>query len=954
MTKFKFSLDLLLFSSWLLFTSYQPAFALKWPEIIRQTKPWTRWWWMGSSVNPTDLTTALEQYQRVGLGGLEITPIYGVKGFEDKFIHYLSPDWMKMLVHTLKEAERLDLGIDMATGTGWPFGGPEVSSQDACKNVVFKIYQLKNGERLNEVIRYRQEPLVRAIGQPISISELVEPIGDNQNLQALALEQVRFEKLLPLQVLMAFSDEGKILNLTDKVSKSGTLNWIAPTGNWTLYAVFQGWHGKLVERAAPGGEGAVIDHFSKTAIEKYLKKFDDAFKDYEVNTIRAYFNDSYEVDDAKGQADFTPNLFTEFKKRRGYDLRQHLAMLFGNDLNENSVQVRGDYRETISDLLLDEFTCPWQAWAKQRGTIVRNQAHGSPGNILDLYAASDIPETEGTDLVTIKFASSAAHITGKQLTSAETATWLDEHFLASLADVKQAVDRFFLGGVNHIFYHGTPYSPQSDPWPGWLFYASVHFGPTNSFWNDFAALNDYVTRCQSFLQAGQPDNDILLFFPFYDYISQPSKEMLLHFRSSRLPGDSVFAFQAVAQRMMDQGYALDFISDAQVNNLTCIKNSLQTNRLIYKTLILPACRTIPIATFGKLVDLAKEGATILVYQTLPVDVPGFGQLEERRQHLQSLLKQINFKVIENSKISEATIGKGKFLLSSHLDQLLARAGIEREPSIDLGLRSVRRKLDDGQVYFVVNWGKATVDGWVPFQTDAKSVAIFNPMSGAIGLANFKISENGGIDVYLQLEPGEVCILKMYHKIITGATYQYLKTGGESQPVNGTWHISFMAGGPELPATVTTHSLGSWTEFEGTAYKAFSGTAKYTISFQQPTGEGDAWVLNLGRVAESAKIRLNGDDLGTLFTPPFKMTISKNQIQKTNTLEVQVSNLMSNRIADLDRRGVIYKKFYNINFPPRKRENRDETGLFNASQWLPLESGLIGPVTLTPVVYINPR
>ena len=62
--------------------------------------------------------------------------------------------------------------------------------------------------------------------------------------------------------------------------------------------------------------------------------------------------------------------------------------------------------------------------------------------------------------------------------------------------------------------------------------------------------------------------------------------------------------------------------------------------------------------------------------------------------------------------------------------------------------------------------------------------------------------------------------------------------------------------------------------------------------------------------------------------------------------------MANHIAYLDREGHLWKKFYNINFPARKRENAGEDGLFNASKWPPLKSGLIGPVTLTPVKFLE--
>ena len=199
----------------------QSASDLDWPEINRQTKPWTRWWWHGSSVNKQDLTASMEAYQKNGIGGLEITPIYGVIGNEDQFFDYLSPKWIEMLDHTLREGQRLDLGIDMATGTGWPFGGPQVTSDDAPKNVIYRTYKLQSGESLNENITYRQQPLVRAVRNQIDISELIEPVSANKKLQALALDQVKFEKQLPLQVLMAYSDAGETLNLTEKVVYNG-------------------------------------------------------------------------------------------------------------------------------------------------------------------------------------------------------------------------------------------------------------------------------------------------------------------------------------------------------------------------------------------------------------------------------------------------------------------------------------------------------------------------------------------------------------------------------------------------------------------------------------------------------------------------------------------------------------------------------------------------------------
>ena len=102
-----------------------------WPQITQEAKPWSRWWWMGNSVNPADLKAAMEAYSKAGLGGLEITPIYGVHGYEDKFIKFLSPEWMDQLKYTLQEGKRLDMGIDLAMASGWPFGGLWVTPEDA-------------------------------------------------------------------------------------------------------------------------------------------------------------------------------------------------------------------------------------------------------------------------------------------------------------------------------------------------------------------------------------------------------------------------------------------------------------------------------------------------------------------------------------------------------------------------------------------------------------------------------------------------------------------------------------------------------------------------------------------------------------------------------------------------------------------------------------------------------
>ncbi|HEY6551760.1 MAG TPA: glycosyl hydrolase, partial [Vicinamibacteria bacterium] len=279
--------SILAFATGLLWAGFASAAVLDWPEVTRETRPWTRWWWMGNSVDDPTLTASLEAYAKAGLGGVEITPIYGVGGHEARFVPYLSPAWLDRLRHTLTEAGRLDLGVDMATGTGWPFGGPWVTADLAPKTLVHKSYTLGGGQRLIEPVRFRQAPLLRAVGSQIyeihgqilrregdpspegtmqdplvrrgakvpDISEVKQPVEANENLQALALDQVKFPKDLPLVALAAYSDRGAVVDLLARTGRDSTLDWVAPPGRWKIHALFQGDHGKMVERAAPRREG---------------------------------------------------------------------------------------------------------------------------------------------------------------------------------------------------------------------------------------------------------------------------------------------------------------------------------------------------------------------------------------------------------------------------------------------------------------------------------------------------------------------------------------------------------------------------------------------------------------------------------------------------------------------------------------------------------------------------
>lgn len=163
---------------------------------------------------------------------------------------------------------------------------------------------------------------------------------------------------------MAFSDRGERLDLTGLV-EDGTLDWTAPAGQWRLIAAWCGKTLQTVKRAAPGGEGYVMDHFSRDAVARYLDRFDRAFTASEAAVPHNFFNDSYEV----YGADWTENLFDEFARRRGYKLENYLPQFLSDSHGDTTARLLSDYRETLSELLRENFTRQWTRWAHARGAL---------------------------------------------------------------------------------------------------------------------------------------------------------------------------------------------------------------------------------------------------------------------------------------------------------------------------------------------------------------------------------------------------------------------------------------------------------------------------------------------------------------------------------------------------------------------------------------------------------
>ena len=817
-----------------------------WPTPPPEARPYTRWWWLGSAVNEADLRYNLTEYARAGIGGVEITPIYGVKGNEANNIDYLSPRWMQMLGTVERLSAQLGIEVDMATGTGWPFGGPWVPAEEAAAKL-----KVENGKLLTD--RTRQK----------------------------------------------------------------------------------------VKRAAPGGEGFVIDHFDRRSVENYLNHFDQAFAESGIKYPHTFFNDSYEV----YGADWTPSLLDEFSKRRGYKLEDHVADFLGTSESSDDVKrrVMSDYRETLSDLLYENFTSVWTEWAHRHGAITRNQAHGSPANLIDLYARVDIPECEGfglsdfgilglrtdpgmtkpnySDLSMLKYASSGAHISGKRLTSAETFTWLTEHFRTSFSQCKPDFDLMMVAGVNHVFFHGSCYTPKDDPWPGWKFYASIDMSPTNNLWRDAPAFFKYIERVQTFMQLGEPDNDILVYLPFHDMIyNQPGRlvQFDIHSMAQRAP-----QFIQSINNIIRAGFDCDYISDRCLMTTKAVGNHVTTTgRNRYAAILIPEVTHMPLATLTHLLRLATDGVPVIFIGHMPESAPG----------LSGLAIQSTFDATLAQLKSKAIITTDYSVIDRYAKPECMRT--------DQGLSMIRRAWDSRYIYFVANLQGRNIDEHVSLGRGGKYVTFYNPMTGAI-----TATTKSDTSVRLQLRSGESIIMVVGGKPADGVEPHLYLT---EQPHNAitpiNWQLTFVESQPHtINKTYTMHTPQSWTLLGDLELTETMATGLYKASFNLSPAKADAtrYIIDLGDVRETARLRINNHKVATLFAVPYRADITPYLRQGTNTVEVEVTNLGANRIARMDRDKVEWRKFEEINVVDLNYKNT------RYDRWAPVPSGLCSEVRIIP-------
>ena len=875
-----------------------------------------RWWWFGPAVEKPELERELRVMKAAGIGGVEIQPVYPLelddpqKGFHNS--PYLSAEFLDDVRFVSRTAKSLGLRVDITLGSGWPYGGPDTPVTEAAGRLRIERVAITADEHSVEIPAMENgEKLIAAFLVPGDARQFapgdLKTVSDFENGRA---------------VLPAGIDSPRTL-----------LFFIASRT------------GQQVKRPAVGAEGFVLDHYDRAAIEHHLQAVGDKLMEaFDQNPPYAVFSDSLEV----YGSDWTPNFLREFQTRRGYDLTPYLPALVA-DMGPNTAAIRHDWGETLTELAGEHYLTPIRKWAHAHHTLFRSQTYGQPPVEMSSNELVDLPEgehgPEWRQFSAARWASSACHLYGRPITSTETWTWLHApSFRATPLDMKAEADLHFIEGINQLIGHGWPYSPPSAGQPGWRFYASAAFNDHNPWFQVMPEITKYLQRISYLMRQGAPANDVAVYLPTDDAWAQfnagafDSTHNSYHQAAISIDEsmDKLLGPKLIPQ-ILDAGFNFDFIDDTAMSKAG----------VPYNTLIVPGVERMPLATMNRIHDYVSRGGMVIATRRLPSLAPGLQDSGDTPK-VQALAQQIF-----NSSSTKAKFLKDEDTLGGTLKQMLTPDFAVANGSSVIGFvhRKFAAQSNIRDIYFVVNTSNQPIDTQAAIRVTGEAGEWWDPFTGAAKI--LRGSTDGDCTKFaLHLAPYGSAVIVFHPGKLEHEPTEMAAAPPKEIDISTNWKVAFEG----LHRTEDMPELKSWTDEAQTRY--FSGQAAYEKAVDIPnsfleggkeiaidfgTGEPVAptampngmRALLESPIRESALVYVNGQLAGSVWCPPYTVSVGRFLRAGQNEIRVVVANLAINEMAgNALPTYTLLKDRYGDRFQPQGFEN------FHA-----LPAGMLGPVHL---------
>ncbi|MFT4031496.1 MAG: glycosyl hydrolase [Siphonobacter sp.] len=895
------------------------------------------WWWLNGNVTKEAITHDLEEMKAKGFSGACIVDAGGQNQRENGDVPegpmFGTPAWRELYRHAVQEAARLGLTLSMGIQSGWNLGGPDITPEEATKHITWADTTVKGPTHIRLELPipkikdgyYRE---IAVIAYPKKDHPKRKPIRDFKHKNAS--EEAGWANIPDTRPLL--TDEPSTpgeedattksqINLTNQ-TQNGVVEWDVPAGEWSVLRLGYTPSDAHVSTSSGKWQGRVLDHMS----EKYFNRYWDTNVEpllKEIGplagkTLKYLQTDSWEL----GGINWTDDFAEQFKKYRGYDITPYLPILAGKIVDNREVTTRflADFRKTVSDCIADHHYALFAKRAAKHGLGIQPESagpHAGPFDGLKNYGHSAMmmsefwspsPHRPTPDRrFFVKQAASAAHIYNVPLVGAESFTTIGPHWNDVIwSAMKPSADHEFCSGLNMIFLHTFTCSPKEMGLPGQEYFAGTHFNPNVTWWNESGAFVKYLSRIQYLAQNSRFVGDVLYYYG--DHVPN----------IGRLKEDD--------PAKVLPGYDYDLLNEDRLLALTVKDGKLTfSHGQSYQVLVLPDHGVLSLKALRKIHELVQAGATIIGPKTThTVSLEGYPMSEKEVQKLADDIW---------GNETEHHFDKGRAFQKKSVKDVLLADGIQPDFQSDGKLDYIHYQWGKADWYFVSNQNNEAKKAEVTLRISGKQPELWNAVTGEIRPVTVFRQENGRTSIPLEFTPAGSWII-LFRKPITitqqgkatsnFVSYQPVKT------IEGAWQVHFDPkwGGP---ANVTFKDLTSWTKRPEAGINYYSGKATYQITFDCSV-QGKQ-VLDLGDVQDVgiAHIRLNGKDLGTLWCPPYRVSVVGILKPKGNKLEVDVINSWRNRLVG-DR-------------GKPQNERFTKTNILIRNEWELLDAGLLGPVRI---------
>lgn len=722
----------------------------------------------------------------------------------------------------------------------------------------------------------------------------------------------------------------KVIDISSSLSADGTLRWDVPAGDWVILRTGMTPTGVTNGPASPEGTGLEVDKMSKEHVaahfDAFLGEIIRRVPAKDRKTWKVTVQDSYET----GGQNWTDALAEKFKKQYAYDPMPYMPVLQGRVVGsaEKSDRFLWDLRRLIADGVAYDYVGGLRDISHKHGltTWLENYGHwGFPGEFLQYGGQSDEiggefwSEGELGDIEN-RAASSAAHIYGKTKVSAESFTAGGMPYARYPAVMKQRGDRFFTEGINNTLLHLFIQQPDERQ-PGVNAHFGNEFNRHNTWFTHMDLFTDYLKRCNYMLQEGRYVADVAYFI-----------------------GEDAPKMTGVCDPALPKGYSFDYINAEVIKTRVKVKDGKMVlpDGMTYSLLVLPQLETMRPELLTKIKELVSEGAVIL--GPAPKRSPSLENYPAADHDVIRMSADL-WAGIDGKSVKSAKYGKGTVL--SGMDMQTALDYLKIVPDFAVAKADpvlfIHRKDENKELYFVSNQSQERISFAPDFRITGKQPELWDAVTGAKRkLVDF--TQKGGVTtIPLQLEPLESAFIVFKDPAATGHSGSTIVNFPDPiaiTKVDGPWTVAFEEGkrGPLKP--IVLNQLTDWAKHSDEAVKYFSGKAIYSTNLTiTNVNAKDHLYLNLGQVGVMAKVKVNGVDVGGVWTAPWQVDISKAAKTGENKIEIEVANNWLNRLIGDSRLPAGERKTWTNENP-----YRPDSGL--------QPSGLMGPVVLKRIKYEN--